>query len=1037
MKFTFKIQQYQTDAVEAAVDVFAGQSLVASRYRRDLGKITKTQQADLMQYMDADFEIGYKNADIDLSDAELLANIQRIQKSQDLDTASQALYKKDKVLKLDIEMETGTGKTYVYIKTLFELHRRYGWSKFIVVVPSIAIREGVQKTFAITQAHFMEHYGIKARCFVYNSKRLQELDAFSKDNALNVMIINCDSFNKTSELKEASDPKKNPIIFRKRDEFQSRYPIDVIKANRPIIILDEPQKMGGKATQSGILKFNPLFILNYSATHKVQNHMIYVLDALEAYNQRLVKKIEVKGFELKNLKGLDSYLYLAGFVLSPKDPPKARLEFEVAAKTGVVSRKIRLCEEGDDLFHLSNEMKQYKGFSIAELNPQRGFITFTNGKSIAVGDILNDNEQKKMRRIQIRETIQSHFDKEEKLFNQGIKTLSLFFIDEVARYRQYGEGGEEVLGEYGRIFEEEYAAILYEKRSLLDTAYQRYLQETCSDISRVHQGYFSIDKGKAVNSTVKRGSDISDDVSAYELILKDKERLLSFEEPTRFIFSHSALREGWDNPNVFQICTLKHSQNEIAKRQEVGRGLRLCVNQEGNRIDSETCGSLVHDINKLTVIASESYASFVTTLQKELQDSLHERATKATVSYFEGKVIRTDDGQCVITKKHADLIHKYLIRHNYIDDDDLVTDVYKDAVTEGTLAPLPVKLQEDLGSMADGVHILVQSIFDASVLDKMVDNGHTPEYNMGLNENFSKREFQALWEKIQHKYAYKVAFDSEELVTKVIKAIDATLSVAVLRYTLTRGEQKEVLDQHELERKASFTLAHTRTKDVDSMADTHIAYDLIGEIAKGAKLTRKTVVRILSGIDASKFALFKGNPEEFISKVIRCIMEQKATMIVEHISYNRTHRSYDSTIFTMEKPHFTADNLLPTQKHIKDFVATDSKTEAAFAKALEVAGEVCVYAKLPRAFHIPTPVGNYAPDWAISFNEGAVKHVFFVAETKGSMNSLELSRIEATKISCAKRHFEALSRDMLENDGKHVKYDFVNSYDELMNKVMG
>ena len=1028
MKFTFKIQQYQTDAVASVIDVFAGQSLLESRYRRDLGKLPQDKQTSFIQ--DEDEELGYKNADIALSEQSLLANVQHVQKRNNIHKLSESLYKNGNTLKLDLEMETGTGKTYVYIKTLFELYKRYGWSKFIVVVPSIAIREGVQKSFAMTQEHFMEHYGVKARYFVYNSKSLQNVDTFSKDNTLSVMIINTQAF--ATSLKEDGKSKESRIIYSERDDFNSRRPIDVIRANRPIMILDEPQKMGGDVVKKSILGFKPLFILNYSATHKVQNNMIYVLDALEAYNQRLVKKIEVKGFELKNLKGLDSYLYLASFILSPKDPPKARLEFEITSKAGIVTRKIRICNEGDDLFYLSGEMKQYKGFTIASINPKEDTVTFTNGESIRVGNIINDKDQKKMRRIQIRETIESHFSKEENLFNQGIKTLSLFFIDEVSRYRQYGENSEELLGEYGKIFEEEYMTVLNSKRSIIDSPYQQYLKDICSDVSHVHQGYFSIDKGKAVNSSVKRGSDISDDISAYELILKRKERLLSFEEPTRFIFSHSALREGWDNPNVFQICTLKHSQNEIAKRQEVGRGLRLCVDQGGNRIDSETCGSLVHDINKLTVIASESYTSFVTTLQKEIKDSLYERATKATVEYFEGKTVYVGDVETTISKKQADLIYKYLIRNDYIDDDDNVTEKYKENVKDGNIAPV----QEELNDIREAVHILVQAIFDDSVLDNMVSDGHTPEYNTGLNDNFSKKEFQALWNKIQHKYAYKVSFNSEELIIKAINSINHNLSVAILRYTISIGEQKSEMNQYELERKESFTLANTKTKDLDNIVDTHIKYDLIGDISKGTKLTRNTIVQILSGIEPGKFTLFKGNPEEFIAKTIRLIMEQKATMIVEHISYNRTNNTHDSSIFTMEKHNIKLDKLLPAHKHIKDYVAVDSKVEASFAKALDVASEVCVYAKLPRAFQIPTPVGNYAPDWAISFNEGTVKHIYFIAETKGSMNSLELSKIEEVKISCAKKHFEALSRDMFENDGKNVKYDVITSYNELINKVI-
>lgn len=657
MKFNFKIQQYQTDAVDAVVKVFNGQGFHDKiSYIRDKGKVKKEYGIDgevislgnqisfqtvgtQLEYDDIDelSDTGYKNELVELSDEQLLNNIQALQRQNNI-KLSNSLVKDMGRCSLDIEMETGTGKTYVYIKTMFELNKKYGWSKFIVVVPSIAIREGVKKSFEITADHFMEHYGKKARFFIYNSSNLNQLDNFSSSSGINVMIINTQAF--ASSLKEDGRSKEARIIYSKRDEFGSRRPIDVIKANRPIIILDEPQKMGGEVTQKALKNFNPLFSLNYSATHAKHHNLIYVLDALDAFNKKLVKKIEVKGFEVKNFRGTDSYLYIEQIVLSSNKPPMAKIELEIGYNKSI-NRESRILGVGEDLYYVSQEMEQYKGYTISEIDPLRGTVTFTNGEVISTGDIVGDISEKDMRRIQIRETILSHFEKEEKLFDKGIKCLSLFFIDEVAKYRQYDENGDEVLGEYGKMFEQEYINVLNEYVTVLDTPYQRYLKSTCSDVEEVHKGYFSIDKkGHAIDSKVKRGSEFSDDISAYDLILKNKERLLSFDEPTRFIFSHSALREGWDNPNVFQICTLKHSDSNTAKRQEVGRGLRLCVNQNGNRMDVESCGETVHDINVLTVVASESYKTFVTDLQSDIKTVLYDRPTVATRNTLRASILK-------------------------------------------------------------------------------------------------------------------------------------------------------------------------------------------------------------------------------------------------------------------------------------------------------------------------------------------------------------------------------------------------------------
>ena len=1032
MKFNFKIQQYQTDAVDAVVKVFNGQGYHDKiKYIRDLGKIksngtqmTLNLNNDEAGYCDPSDDTGYKNELIELSDEQLLKNIQTIQKQNNIKTSA-SLVKDLGKCSLDIEMETGTGKTYVYIKIMFELNKRYGWSKFIVVVPSIAIREGVKKSFDITADHFMEYYHKKIRPFVYNSSRLNELDNFSSSSGINVMIINTQAF--AASLKEGGRSKESRIIYSKRDEFASRRPIDVIKANRPIIILDEPQKMGGDVTQKALKNFNPLFTLNYSATHKKQHNLIYVLDALDAFNKKLVKKIEVKGFEVKNFRGTDSYLYLEQIVLSSKKPPMAKIELEIGYNKSI-NREPRTLGVGDDLYYISQEMEQYKGYTISEIDPLKGTVTFTNGEVIKAGDVVGDVSENDMRRIQIRETILSHFEKEEKLYNMGIKCLSLFFIDEVAKYRQYDENGDEVLGEYGKMFEQEYINVLNDYVTLLDTPYQEYLKSTCSDVSSVHKGYFSIDKkGHAIDSKLKRGSEFSDDISAYDLILKNKERLLSFEEPTRFIFSHSALREGWDNPNVFQICTLKHSDSNTAKRQEVGRGLRLCVNQGGNRMDIQALGESIHDINTLTVVASESYKTFVTDLQSDIKTVLYDRPTEATSEYFKGKYVKVDGEPTLIDDKIANDIEFYLIQNGYVDMDRKVTDKYREDIKNGTVADLPEKLKP----MAEGIHMLIQFVYDDSVLKDMFSDGHESKVKDNpLNENFAKKEFQALWREINHKYAYTVEFDSDELIKKSIEHINDKLFISELQYTTTIGRQKSEINEYELSRSDSFVRESSGTYTLKHAEVSQIKYDLIGKIAEATTLTRKTISKILQGIRIDKLYMFQNNPEEFITKVSRLINEQKATMIVEHISYDTIEGEYDSTIFTAEKNTQSFEKAFLAKKAIQDYVFTDGVAEKSierkFAEDLDAAEEVCVYAKLPRTFKITNPVGNYSPDWAIAFYEGKVKHIFFVAETKGTMESLELRPIEQAKISCAKKLFNEMSTSK-------VRYHDVDSYQSLLN----
>ena len=1017
MKFKFTIQPYQTEAVESVTGVFAGQGVASPlSYRRDVPQAAQTSLFD--GEAGDDFTMGFANALVELDAGQMLTNINRVQSRNNIHLSQSVVTGGLGRCSLDVEMETGTGKTYVYIKTMFELNKQYGWTKFIVVVPSIAIREGVKKSFAVMQEHFMEHYGKKARFFVYDSKNLAEIDHFTQSADLHIMIINTQAFNARGK-----DARRIRIEL---DEFGSRRPIDVIKKCRPILILDEPQKMGGNATQASLKEFDPLFCLNYSATHRDRHTLVYVLDALDAYKKRLVKQIEVKGFDVKNLGGTNRYLFLEGIVISGDRPPTARLEFEIGRQKSI-KRETRLVQAGDDIFALSKNMEQYRGYRVSEVDPVKRMLSFTNGEEIRVGEVQGDMSEETLRRVQIRETIRSHFEKEKELFGKGVKCLSLFFIDEVAKYRKYDEDGSEVNSEYGQIFEEEYTAILNEYLTLFSTPYEKYLRGI--ETAKTHAGYFSIDKkGRKVDSALRRGSDESDDISAYDLIMKDKERLLSFENPVRFIFSHSALREGWDNPNVFQICTLKRGGSSAAqKRQEVGRGLRLCVNRHGDRQDERLLGSQVQKVNQLTVIAADGYRDFVADLQQGIREELYDRPTVATAEYFISKTLVLDGKEVTVSEKQGRGIYNYLVRNEYVDDDGHITDKYREDREANTLAPLT----ESIAELGAAVHALVAGIFDPHALDGMIRDGNeTKVSDNPLNDNFYKAEFKRLWQLIQHKYAYTVDFDGEELARNAIVHIDDKMFVTRLQYTVTSGQQESDFTATKLKSGAGFVAEKSRTYTLDRGAGSAVKYDVIGKIAEGAKLTRRTAARIVAGVRPTVFAMLQNNPEEFIAKAIRLINEEKAAMIVEEITYNRTEGVYDSAIFTAEK-NSDFSRAYHAKKNVQSYLfadgyAKDGKSvERRMAERMDTADEVCVYAKLPKGFHIPTPVGNYSPDWAIAFNKGMVKHIFFIAETKGTMESLQLKPIEQAKIKCAKKLFASLSDD-------DVVYHEVDSYQSLL-----
>lgn len=919
-------------------------------------------------------------------------------------------------------METGVGKTYTYIKTMYELNRAYGWSKFIVVVPSIAIREGVYKTFEVTKEHFSEEYGKTIRYFIYNSSQLTEIDHFASDNAINVMIINSQAFNARGK-----DARR---IYMKLDEFRSRRPIDIIAKTNPIVIIDEPQSVEGKKTKERLKEFNPLFTLRYSATHKSDSiyNMIYRLDAMEAYNKKLVKKIAVKGISESGTTATESYVYLESINLS-KSAPTATIQFDFKGKSGI--RTItRTVSEGYNLYDNSGNMEEYKnGFVVSRIDGRDDSVAFINGIKIYAGDVIGKVSEDQLRRIQIRETILSHIERERELFNKEIKVLSLFFIDEVAKYRIYDEAGQAQNGIYADMFEEEYNDIINNLQIRMgEDDYLKYLESISA--KETHAGYFSIDKkGKMIDSKIKKKETTTDDVDAYDLIMKNKELLLDRDpkkSPVRFIFSHSALREGWDNPNVFQICTLKQSNSDVRKRQEVGRGLRLCVNQNGERMDENILGKDVHNVNVLTVVANESYDSFAKGLQGEIADAVADRPRVITPELFVNKVIKNkQDQEMIIDKTTAQAIHYDLIINGYIDRKGKLTDKYYEDKSNGE-----IKIAEEVADSAESVIEIIDSIYDEKH-SVPTENARNNNVELQIDDDkLAMPEFKELWNKINSKTVYVVNFDTDELVQKSIESLDRKLRVSKIYINVEQGAMEEITSKESLEEGSLFLKSQTDTYAHAAAVNSNVKYDLIGKMVDETKLTRKAIVRILQGIQPVVFNQFKDNPEEFIIKAAKLINDEKATAIIQHITYDVLEDKYGTDIFT--EPTIKGRlgvNAMKANKHLYDHILYDSTNERDFATELDTDSNVAVYVKLPDGFYISTPVGHYNPDWAIAFYEGSVKHIYFVAETKGSMSSMQLRKIEESKIHCAREHFKAIS------DG-NVVYDVVDSYRSLMYKVL-
>lgn len=1050
MKLQFKVQDYQTAAVDAVVDCFGAvhrQPFADNvTYKIDPGRtVEQRDQPELDHRLsEAVARTGYGNSPLLLSSAQLLDNIQAVQRrTSGLPLSGELVASPAAGLNLDVEMETGTGKTYVYIKTIMELHRQYGWSKFVVVVPSVAIREGVKKSFEITADHFLAEYKTQARAFVYDSDHLEDVETFASDAGIQVMIINAQNFNRDAKRadQDLTETGKSPGLkmFKTLDGFKSRRPIDVIAANRPVLIIDEPQRLGSNPakpseTLKALGRFNALFALRYSATHAIEHNRVHRLDALDAYNKKLVKKIAARGISVKGLAGSSAYLYVDGLELGKgADFPKARVEIQHQPKSGNITLRTVKVKKGDRLHDISGGIEAYKGLVVDDIDAIANTVTLLDGQVLQGGQVTNDVTDEQKRRLQIREVVRAHLDKERQLFGHGIKALSLFFIDEVHKYRDYDQPDR--LGEYARVFEEEYESLRAERLSELDldesaAAYRAFLER--DPVRDIHNGYFSVDKktGRWVNSDASDASDekgkgLSKDAEAYNAILRDKEKLLDRDYPLRFIFSHSALREGWDNPNVFTLGFLKKATAGDSRRQEVGRGLRLAVDHNGDRADNPVT---VHDINVLTVVTEESYVDFVAGFQKETLGLLSARPRKATPEFFAGAVLLDVIAgvEHKVTLDEAKQLQHWLIKHDFIDYDQHLTDKWLERGDLPEIPNMPPALQPyfyQVAELIDSLHVQAPK----------VDDGRKAKVVPMNKANFDKKEFQELWARINHRVVYQVAFDSQELIANCVRVLDTSLEVARLQYVVTEGVQRDIIEAEHLESGEGFKVTRTKSSESTLSASSTVPYDLIGEIAEKTKLTRRTVASILHGVRPDTFAKFKQNPEQFITEAARLIREQAAATMVEHIEYDILDDRYGASIFTENQTAQDLSKAVHTpNKSVYEYVLDDSQVERDFGAALDISDEVSVFTKLPRGFKIPTPLDDYNPDWAIAFQEGSVKHVYFVAETKYSLSSLELRGAEKAKIDCANKLFEKLDQ-VAGTPG--IRYHGVTSYDHLLQLV--
>lgn len=980
---------YQTEAVNAVTDLFKGQNSMHQYF-------TVSGQATL----DSSQGIGNK---IDISNEDILENLRKVQSYHKL-APSETLPSLD----FNVEMETGTGKTYVYLKTIFELNKKYNFTKFIIVVPSVAIKEGVNKTIEITKEHFKGLYdNVIYDYFVYDSSKLEQVRNFAVNSNIQIMIINIDAFNKS--FTDPSKETKANIIHREQDKLSGYKPIDLIAETNPVVIIDEPQSVMGGKGEEAVSYLNPLCTLRYSATHKEIQNLIYKLDAVDASEMELVKQIEVASFVSEGYHN-EAYLKLIS-TNNTKSPITAKIEIDANVK-GSVKRKTVTVKQGSDLSESKLGNREiYNGYVVDEIYCEEGneMVSFTQKDEIlTIGKVFGDVDDLKLKRAQIHKTIEEHLDKELAFARAGkrIKILSLFFIDKVANYRQYDEDGNPVKGPYAVIFEEEYKKVLQKPK--YSTLYN-YI-DLDLEAEEAHDGYFSVDKkGKVKDTKETKAGKLranKDDESTFNLIMKDKERLLSFDTKLKFIFSHSALREGWDNPNVFQICTLNETTSTMKKRQEIGRGLRLCVNQDGERIHDKT-------VNTLTVMANESYDDFARNLQKEMEDETGikfgtiQKTAFAHIPWINKKGIEE-----LLGSQHSLAIFNHFKLKKYIDSKGKIQEALKVAVRDGT-----VDVPEDYSQIReDIVKVVEKPTKGLKIRDA------TKRRQVRLKEGIlNNEEFKLFWNKIKHKTTYSVEFDTEELVSKCIKVMQEHLNVQSPKLLYTKSGLTVEASGVNYDENGVISTAYSEEDEI-------AIPDIVKYLQNETDLTRRTIVRILKESDTLN--QFKKNPQEYMQETAKLINKVMGELIVDGIKYTKTDDAYSQELFKNEELFgYLEKNLVKADHSVYDYIIYDSENEKTFAERLDNDPEVKLFAKLPSWFKIKTPIGNYNPDWAVMLGEEGEEKMYFVVETKGTIEYLGNRPKEAYKIKCGKKHFEALGND--------VKFTESNSYENFKKKIGG
>ncbi|MFB1761231.1 type III restriction-modification system endonuclease [Salmonella enterica subsp. enterica] len=1008
MKIQFDANlDYQRDAIESVTGVFAGQEICQTNFT--VAPLQSWEEGSLFHGTQED-TLGIGNR-LRLLDEDIHANIRKIQLKNGL-APSESFDSKDGI-HLTVEMETGTGKTYVYLRTVFEMNRLYGFTKFIIVVPSIAIKEGVQKSLEITATHFKELYeNVAFDYFTYDSSKLSDVRNFATSPDIQIMVINIDAFRKS--FADPEQENKANIIHRAHDRMTGAKPIEFIQQTNPIVIVDEPQSVDTTdKSKEAIASLNPMCTLRYSATHVEKHHMLYKLDSVDAYEQKLVKQIEVAGIEVKDGHN-KAYIKLIS-VNNKKSPISAKIEIDARLKNGSIKRKEVTVTSGADLLDAKygGGRDVYDGYIIEDIYCERGneYISFTSKSDILkLGQALGEVDPDEFKRLQIRKTIEEHLDKEMRLRPQGIKVLSLFFIDKVANYRSYDEDGNPQKGKYALMFEEEY------DRAIRKPKYSQLFEGADLDTAAqgVHDGYFAIDKkkdssGKEMLKESKIGKDgkaanSESDGSAYNTIMKDKEWLLSFDCKLKFIFSHSALKEGWDNPNVFQICTLNETSSVIKKRQEIGRGLRICVNQNGERVHGFA-------VNTLTVMANESYEQFAEQLQKEIENEEGIKFGVVEKHLFANIVVPVDDhNHEYLGSEASKQLWEHLQSEGHIDGKGKVQDSLKVLLKNGTLA-LPEAFKPHAAQIV-------------SVLKKVSGNlnikNHDDKAKVSLNKAvYLSPEFQALWDRIKYKTTFRVDFDTNALIEKCAEEIKINLQVGKARFTYRKAKT-------EIDRGGVHTQQVQETTSVYESRAFDLP-DLITYLQNETNLTRRTIVAIIN--KSGRLESFKNNPQKFIEQAGNIIKSQMRLFIVDGIKYHKIgdDQFYAQELFQQNELFgYLKDNMVKAEKSVFDYVVYDSDIELEFASAFERNEDIKLYAKLPGWFKIDTPLGSYNPDWAVLIEKDGKEKLYFVVETKSTLFSVERRPEENAKIKCGYAHFEAL--------GDEVKFTVSNSMDEFSSR---